>query len=116
MIDFSKLELSSSSSSNKILLQDSGSFNVPALPGAGNTFGSVTIPHSYKSDNLIFQVTTTGGTTDGVTLPWSSNDGRMFQYASVDSNNLYIYTISADASGLGAPGYTINYTYRVLVP
>lgn len=116
MIDFSKLQLSSANSSNKIILQGSGSISVPALAGAGDTFGVATIPHGYSSNNLIFQVTTTGGTTDGVILPWSSNDGRMFQYASVDSTNLYIYAISADASGLGAPAYVIDYTYRVLVP
>lgn len=115
-VDFTKLRLSSTASSNKVLLSGTGSFSVAALAGAGETFSSATIPHGYSSDNLLFQVTTVGGGTDGVILPWQSNDGRVTQYARLDSTNLYIFCISSDASGLGSAGFTITYYYRILIP
>lgn len=116
MIDYTKIELSSAASSNKVLLDGFGTFNVPALVGAGNTFGSATVPHGINSDNLLFQVSTTGAGTDGVILPWASNDGRKLQYARLDSTNLYIFCISSDASGLGASAFTVTYYYRILIP
>lgn len=115
-IDFNKIQLSSNASSLKVLLQGSGSFAVPALAAAGNVVGSATIPHGFSSDNLLFQVATNGASTSGTILPWESNDGRNLQYARLDAINLYIYCISNDGSGLGAPGFTITYFYRILIP
>lgn len=116
MTDFTKAQMSSTQSSNKVFLSDSGTFTVPSLPGAGETFGIATIPHHFGSDALIPQVSTNGGPTSGVVLPWSSNDNRINQYAYVDSTNLYIVCLSSDSSGLGAPGFTISYFYRLLIP
>lgn len=115
-IDFTKLQLVSNASSNKVLLEGSGKLSVSYLPGSGQTHSTATIPHNYGSDNLLFQVSTNGGPTNGVMLPWESNDGRITQYASVDSTNLYITVISYDGSGYGAGAFTINYFYRILVP
>ncbi len=114
--DFTKIQMSSSASSNKVIKEGSGSFNVPSLPGAGETFGFAAIAHTFIGDNLLWQVSTNGGPTDGVVLPWSSNDNRINMYARLDTTNLYIYCISSDSSGLGAPAFTINYFYRVLIP
>lgn len=119
-VNFDKIQLSSSASSNKVLLQDVGNFTVPALPGAGETFGIATIPHAYGNDGLIAQVTVFGSTVgnliDRTTAPWQSNDGRKTVYASVDSSNLYIACISSDSSGLGNPSFVVQYTYRLLIP
>lgn len=119
MIDYTKIQMLSSTSSNKLLMEDSGTFTVPVLPGAGDVSGTAIIPHNFGSDNLIMQVQTTtdvAGTTDFTVLPWESNDGRLIIYASVDSTNLYITRINSDSSGFGFPATTVNYTYRLLVP
>lgn len=115
-LDSTNIQFSSANSSLKVLKEGSGSFAVGALGGAGETLGSVLIPHGYTSDNLLFQVTTNGGYLSGVILPWESNDGRMIQYAQLDSTNLAIACISSDSSGLGAPAFTVSYFYRLLIP
>jgi hypothetical protein len=116
-VDYSKVQLISTASSNKVWLQGSGTFTVPALPGAGDTFGVATIPHGFSSDDLIHQVSTTSDASTGyVVLPWAPGDNRQIQYACVDATNLYIYFISTDSSGLGESGFTVNYVYRLLVP
>lgn len=117
MIDFTKVQMVSSASSNKLLpLIGSGSFTLAALGGAGETTTTATIPHNFGSDNLLFQVSADGATTSGLILPWQSNDGRIILYADVDATNLYVTGISSDSSGAGAPSYTIIFYYRVLVP
>lgn len=114
--DFTKIQLSSSASSNKLLKEGSGSITVAALGGAGETQTTATIPHGFATDILIPQVTTIGAGTDGVIIPWESNDGRFIQYLRIDSTNLYITIISSDTSGLGAPGFTATYYYRIIIP
>jgi hypothetical protein len=114
--DFTKIQMSSSASSNKVLIQGTNNFSVAALAGAGETFGVGSVAHNFGSDNLLYQVSTTGGPTDGAVLPWSSNDGRIMMYARVDTINLYVFCISSDSSGFGAPGFNIVYYYRVLIP
>ncbi|CAB4132563.1 hypothetical protein UFOVP253_35 [uncultured Caudovirales phage] len=117
MIDYTKIQMVSSSSSNKLVpLVNSDSFTLPALGGAGEVTATATIPHGFGSDNLLFQVSADGATTSGVILPWQSNDGRISLYADVDATNLYVTGISSDSSGFGAPAYTIIFYYRVLVP
>lgn len=114
--DFTKIQLSSSASSLKVLKQGSGTFTIPLLPGAGEKQATATIPHGYTSDNILFQVATTGGSTDGVILPWESNDGRVILYAQIDSTNLYIIGNDNDSGGTGQPARTITYYYRILIP
>lgn len=118
--DFTKIQRVSSASSNKILLEGSGSFIVPALPGAGDTFGSATIAHNFASDYLIYQVgisgNTVGNVIDPVMLPWSSNDNRRIAYAYIDDSSLHVVCISSDASGFGNSSFTVNYEYRLLIP
>lgn len=116
MIDYQKIQLVSNASSNKVLLEGSGSFTLASLPGAGETTTTDPVPHGFSSDNLLFQVSCDGGPQDGTILPWESNDGRVILYASIDSTNLNVTGISSDLSGFGAPAYTITYYYRILVP
>ena len=56
MTNLSKLQMASAASSNKVWLQNSSSFGVPNLPAAGEVNGSVTIPHGFNSDKLIFNL------------------------------------------------------------
>lgn len=120
MIDFTKLQLLSSASSNKVLDEDSESFSVGAALAGAETFGVATIPHDFGSDNLLIQVainsTTVGAVIDETVLPWSSNDNRRIAYTRLDSTNLYIFIISNATGGAGIPAFTANYTYRILVP
>ena len=96
-VDFTKVQLSSTASSNKVLKEGSGTFSVAALGGAGETFSSVTIPHNFTSDNLIFQVGTSqniAGDAITVVIPWRSGDGRVTTYARLNNTNLEIYCCS----------------------
>jgi hypothetical protein len=115
-VDYTKIQTLSAVSSNKIVLQGSGTFTVPALAGAGETFGVATIPHGFASDNLLYQVTTNSRAVTQAVLPWAPGDNRQIQYATIDSTNLYIYFISTDSSGFGEPAFTVNYVYRILAP
>ena len=118
--DFTKIQLTSSASSLKILLQGTGTFTIPNLPGIGDVFGVATIPHGYTNDNLLFQASaysnSAGAVINPVVLPWSSSDNRVVLYTRLDSTNLYIYGIHS-SSGVG--GYAtalVNYSYRILIP
>jgi hypothetical protein len=119
-MNFGKIQLSSSASSNKVLKEGNGTFDVAALGGAGETFSIATIPHGFNGDNLLFQAAiysdTSGMTIDLATLPWQSSDGRIAAYTYLDTTNLYIVVISSDASGFGANAFTVKYDYRILIP
>jgi hypothetical protein len=116
MINLNKLSLSSSASSLKVLDEGTGTLVIPALPAYGDVHGIVTIPHGFASDDLLFQVSTNGGPSSGVMLPWQSNDGRSFQYAYLDSTNLYIVAEANDSAGFSSPSTTLTYFYRILIP
>jgi hypothetical protein len=116
-VDYTKVQLLSSASSNKVYKEGAGSFVVAALGGSGETFNLATIPHGFATSDLIYQVTTLSGVSaNRKILPWAPGDNRQIQFAAVDATNLYIYFISTDSSGLGAPSYTVTYTYKILVP
>lgn len=119
-IDYTKIQFSSAASSQKVLLEGTGVFTIPALPGAGESTATATIPHAFAGDNLLFQVSVVGLTPgvliDPTTLPWASNDSRVRLYASVDNTNLYITGIDSDTGGGGQPARPVTYFYRVLIP
>lgn len=116
-VDYSKIQLLSSASSNKVYKEGNGTFTVAALAGAGETFGGATIPHGFGTSNLLYQVTTLSSVSvNRKILPWAPGDNRQIQFAAVDTINLVIYFISTDSSGLGSPAFTVNYTYKILVP
>lgn len=116
-VDQTNTQLMSDNSSLKILKEDSGTISVPNLPGAGDTFGAVTIPHEYGSDELLVQVwSSVGYSSGGTVLPFNSNDNRIIAYTKLDSVNLYIYIIHSDAGGFGFPASSHNYSYRILIP
>lgn len=117
-VDYSKLQMSTLASSNKVLLQGSGTIAVPNLPGTGQQAVIATIPHGYLNDQLLFQVSATISLTgtNWTTLPYMSNDGRLIMWAYVDSTTLNIVINHNDSSGAGFPSSTVNYQYRVLIP
>lgn len=118
-MDFTKIQMSSKASSNKVWKQDVGSFSVPNLGGAGVTYGRAVIPHGFGSDGLIAQVAATtalDGTGDRTYMPWESNDGRLIMFCYVDATNLYIVARHEDSSGYGYPAQTVNFSYRLLIP
>lgn len=112
------VQLSINKSSQEVIQEDSGTFEVPGLTGSGTTYGVATIPHTYGSNELIAEVqaSNNAGGTNATVLPWASPDGRLTQYAKVDASNLYIYCVSKDSSGFGAAARTVTYTYRLVAP
>lgn len=115
-LDYTKVQLYSEASSNKIWKTGSGSFTVPALPGSGETFNFVPIPHGLGTRSMIIQVSTSSEAVSRAILPWASGDNRQIQFASYNTSNLNIFFISTDSSGLGSPAFHVNYVYRILVP
>lgn len=116
--DPTKVQMSSETSSLKILAEDSGSLSVPST--SSSTSVTNTVVHNFGSDELLWQVGFTivfsgGGTTTGLMTPWISSDGQTTVVSTVDSNNLYI-TGKAQTAGSPTLAYTINYAYRILVP
>lgn len=118
MPDYTKIQMTSRASANKVLLTDKGVLNIPLLPGIGANSGVLTIPHGYGSDNLLYQVSVDDpSTTNGLTrLPWSTSDGRVAIYANIDAQNLYVYGWHSDAGGGGDPARSLTVYYRVLIP
>lgn len=118
MSDYTKIQMTSEASANKVLLSSVGTLNIPLLPGVGANAGTLTVPHGYGSDNLLFQVSVNDpATTNGLTrLPWSTGDGRISLYASVDAQNLYVHGWHSDAGGGGDPARSLSVYYRVLIP
>lgn len=116
-LDQTKIGLSADNSSLKLLKEDKGTISVPNLPGSGDTFGVVTIPHGYGSDELLVQVwCSVGYSSGGTVLPFNSNDNRVIAYTKLDNVNLYIYIIHSDSSGSGFPASSHDYSYRILIP
>lgn len=118
MSDYTKIQMTSEASANKVLLSDKGTLNIPLLPGVGANSGNLIIPHGYGSDNLLFQVSVNDpATTNGLTrLPWTTGDGRITIYANIDAQNLYIFGFHSDAGGGGDPARSLTVYYRVLIP
>lgn len=116
MKDFTKLQMVSSASSNKVWKQGSDVIHVPNLPGAGEVLGITTIPHGFTSDNLMFQVGAVNVFGLNILMPWTSNDGRITLYAMIDTVNLYVCCISEDAGGFGQAAFDVNFFYRILIP
>jgi len=114
--DYTKFQMSSERSSQKVLLQGTGTINVPSLSSAGEVWSTATIPHGFGSDKLLAQVSTLGVDPSPQMIPWQSNDGRIVQWLSIDSKNLYITVNSNDSSGFGSPGFSVTYHYRILIP
>lgn len=117
-MNLENVQLSTNTSSQKVVQQGSGQFVTPELPGAGVTYGVATIPHPYGSNELIAEVqaSTDASGTNATTLPWASPDGRITEYVTVDSTDMKIYCIVEDISGFGAPARTVTYTYRLIAP
>lgn len=115
--NFQNLQMTSTTSSLKVLAEGTGSLSLPS------TVSKVTITnnifHGYGSDDLIWQVDGTlsfGSTTyGGIVTPWETSDGQYTFVATLDSENLYISGI-AQTAGSATVAATITYAYRILVP
>lgn len=116
MIDLVNTILQSDYSSLKVLTEGTVTVNVPAAPGYGTAYGEAQIVHGGTSDNLLFQVGSSSGYVSGTIIPWESNDGRILQYARIDSTKLYIIVRTSDAGGGGFPATSLTMSYRVLIP
>jgi len=116
-INYAGLQMSSSTSSLKILLQGKGSGIIPANDGTGVvTYTQIVIPHGYANDNLIWQV----GVQDSALgsyqiLPFGSHDNTRLYIAYLDSTNLYIEGIENEPFS-SIPNINFNYYYRIFIP
>ena len=110
--------LSSTNSSLKVLKQGSGTINFGALGSSGGTvWQTVTIPHGYPNDNLLWQVAfneTDGSYQNAMITPYQANDGSLNAFATLDGVNLYINLGWQTFSALNATSF--QYIYRILIP
>lgn len=116
-IDFTTAQMTSEASSQKLVLEGSGTFTTAYLPSSGEVLGGVTIPHGQGTDRLLFQVSTStdlAGTVINAMAPWQSGDGRVTIWATIDSANLYIYRLNTTFSDF--PATTVKYVYKILIP
>jgi hypothetical protein len=97
-------------------MEGSGTFTVPAAPPSSDNFATVTIPHGFGSDNLLWQVSMTDAGGDRHIVAYAPGDNTLWLYASLDATNLYITATQIDSSGSGIPSYACSYTYKILVP
>lgn len=116
MIDLANSVFASNESSLKLYMEGSGTLSVTGIGGVGNALSTATIAHGYGSDVLLWQVASSSGYATGTIMPWMSNDGRLKLFARLDSTNLYILARVEDSSGSGFPGFTLDYSYRILIP
>lgn len=122
MIDPLKLQLSARNSSLKIWQQGSGTLNVPSgssTPGGDErTEATVTISHGYGSDNLIVQVAQGDflGGAPGWLLPQVNPPGTIWIFAHLDSSNLYVTGGENRPFPVPADGYSVSFSYRLLIP
>ncbi len=115
-----KVQMSSATASLKIIGEGNNSFDVAAASIGNPKSTTVTIPHHYGTDNLLWQIGFTiafsgGSTTTGLLTPFVSADGQTTVVATVDTTNLYI-TGKAQTVGADTLPYTVTYSYRILVP
>ena len=118
-LDLTKIILSSTASSLKVLKEGSGSLTIPGFTAPGEATGTATIAHGYGEDGLLFQVSSDGGTsptTDATVLPWESNDGQVILYAYLNSTNLVIVGIDSSVGAGPVSARTISYYYRIFIP
>lgn len=114
-VDYTKIQMISKASSNKVVADDTGGFTIAGLGGAGEQNTTVTIPHGQGTTNIIPQVTVSVSGITNAVIPWQSNDGRLFFYVRWDSTNLYIVG-NSNSSGGAVPSRSVTYHYKILVP
>lgn len=120
MINPLLIQMSSQTASLKILAQGNGSFVVPSASSGSPQSVTSTINHNYGQNDLLWQVGFTivfsgGGTTAGLMTPYVTADGQTTVISTVDDTNLYITGLAQTAGSPTLP-YTVNYSYRILVP
>lgn len=119
-MNYQDVLFSSFTASLKVAIQGSGTINVPTT--STTAAQTATIPHNLGTSNLIWQV---GGVlTDtvinqnlepGIITPYSTFDGRVQAWATVDDTNLYI-TLQNSTAGTSQDATQFDYYYRVMVP
>lgn len=106
------LQLDADSSSLKLFKQGTGVLNTVA---STSTSASVSIPHGYGDDKLLWQVTIKQGSTGRTyTTPLYTNNGRYRLTAELDSTDLVITVTISAAVVVAADTWTYN--YRILIP
>lgn len=112
------IQQSSETISLKLLQQGAGSFVVvPNSLDAHFAEGISEVFHGFGSDELLWQVTFTSVETadSNVLTPYTPSDGRVSVISYVDSTNLYVGCMAQSAGDVYST-FTVNYTYRLLVP
>ena len=94
----------------KLYAEGSGTDTFPAAPGGFVLVEeTITIPHGYGSDELIFQAS-----IGGVAIPFTTFVGSLQYSTMIDATNLYISIASAPFSSQSS--YDFTYSYRLLIP
>lgn len=114
--DYTKIQMTSAASSNKVLKEGTGTFTIPGFTAPGESTATATIAHGFGSDELLVQVSVDNVTVGSAAIPWGSNDNRLILYPAVDSTNLYITGIFSSGGAGAEPVIDVTYYYRILIP
>lgn len=117
-LDITNLLISSGNSSLKVLKEDTGTISFGAIGSlGGSVWQTVTVPHGYPNDNLLWQVAfreTDGNYHNAMVTPFEAGDGSLNAFATLDGVNLYINLGWQVNSSL--PATSFEYVYRILIP
>lgn len=105
--------LTSDGANLKLLSEGTGSGQVPARGDDDFQYATITIPHGYGSDELVWQVSIIA---DGIAYysPFTSSAGSFYIRSFLDSTNLKIEV--SDGAAVAAPAIPFTYYYRILIP
>lgn len=107
-MDLSKIVVSSSKVSTKLIKSGTASVSVPST--GSFVVNTTTIPHGYASDELIIQAFSNLGPS---LVPSRTPDGRYSISAAVDATNIY-FTLNASTAGAPTDPLTANITYKLI--
>lgn len=113
-MDVTKIQMSSLTSSMKLLDSGSGTATVPAVAGGDSGSVVITIAHGHTSDELIWEAGIINSLGQVFFTPFAPGAGSFFFVSYLDSTNLYIEAIRSPA--VDTPAEQITYSYRIFIP
>lgn len=95
----------------KVYKQGTFQVTVPAIASGSSGFGQTNIAHGYGSSELLFQVC-----VGDAVAPYTNPTGGYMVHAAIDNTNLIIEVADSYSGGGTQASFTVDGTYRLLLP